>query len=62
MSMFDNITDDKVDFYCDNRLCAIEDLDFILTELRKMHGLALAAGETSTALRLDALIARFKDE
>jgi hypothetical protein len=55
--MFNNITDDKVDFYCDNRLAAIEDLDYVLTELKAMRD-----NPTKLSERIDKLIEAFKDE
>jgi hypothetical protein len=66
--MFDNITDMKVDFYCDNRLAAIEDLDFVLTRLKEMkeqHDLTFPPHlypNDSTAASLTDLIERFEDE
>ena len=60
MSMFKNITDDKVDFYCDNRLAAIEDLDFVLTELRSMRAEKVGVLEAHT--RIEKLITVFEDE
>jgi len=61
MSMFDNITDDKVDFYCDNRLAAIEDLDFVLTELKALREHTQWPTE-AFIIKLDNLIERFEDE
>jgi len=60
MSMFTNITDDKVDFYCDNRLVAIEDLDYVLTELKQMRDAHVNASEAH--MRIDMLIKGFEDE
>ena len=60
MSMFENITDGKVDFYCDNRLAAIEDLDFVLTELKAMRDARVNASEAY--MRLVTLINRFEEE
>ena len=35
--MFKNISDNKVEFYCDNRFAAIEDLDFVLSEIKAIY-------------------------
>ena len=68
MSMFKNITDVMVDFYCDNRLAAIEDLDFVLTKLKALKEQDdlqrpphLYPNDT-VKLELNDLIERFDDE
>jgi len=60
MSMFKNITDDKVEFYGDNGLAAIEDLDFVLTELKAMRTDCVGVLEAHT--RIEKLIEAFEDE
>ena len=57
--MFVNITDDKVDFYCDNRLAAIEDLDFVLIELKAMRDEGVDASEAHT--RINKIIEAFEN-